>query len=84
MNRYVNAFVTGVPYRQLPLYAGMVLLFGIMGILSITILSKHGGSVQEAERMATLFSWLILSFALMPAVFGVVSMGKEVYSEYHG
>ena len=84
MKRYAKAFVRGFPVKEWPLYIGMIALFGMFGFLFITVASKHGGDVEAVKSAVKMLELVIWMYFALPFVYGLTSVGMEVYTVYNG
>jgi hypothetical protein len=81
LKRAVRAFVSGTPYRSLPLYAAVVTLIVWNGLLTAHIFAQH---YPDAQASADVLSVSVPLLAFLVGIHPVLLGLNGIVREYRG
>jgi len=78
---FVEAFVDEFDFRALPLYVGLTVLTGWLGVLSIYVLAESGVSRAELGLFVPAVQALMYLFVLTPFSYAVIGTARRWWIE---
>jgi len=76
-NRYARRFAKSIPWKTLPLYMGLTIVFAWLALLTALALEQKGANPQNHRTIFRVTRYTIYVYVATPFVYGVAGMLDE-------